>query len=567
LGWLRAYSSGDFGGDLFAGLITAILLVPQGIAFALLAGLPPVAGLYASILPPIIYALLGTSRTLSVGPVSVAAIMVASALSTPELRGHGDYAGNALILALESSAILLLMALFRMGALVTFISHPVLTGFTSGAALLIIGSQLPALLGLPAPSCLLQVEPLGCWRTYLQGINTTTTVLGLASMVFLWVFNQPLVRALKRLGLKTTAVMGVSKSGPLMVVGIATLAVIIFHLDENKAVAAIGQVPSGLPAISLAFLELDTWKLLLPSALFISLVGYVESIAIAKQTAKLRRERIDPNQELIALGAANAVAAVCGSMPVAGGFSRTMVNFAAGARTQMASIITACLLALAVSFFTPVFTHIPKATLAAIILVAVAPLFRFRTIAHTWRYNRGDGLAQLATLLGVLTLGIEAGLGLGIILTILGHLWRTSRPHIAVVGRVPRTEHFRSVRRHQVQTWPELLLIRVDENLNFANAGYIEDFIMAQLARQPGTKHLILICAAISHIDATALESLETMAENLRKLGVTLHLSEVKGPVMDDIKHTDLLDNIAPGRVFFRTEEAVDYCTAWGREG
>lgn len=554
---LRGYSSGDFGRDLIAGIITAILLVPQGIAYALLAGMPPEAGLYASILPPLVYAFFGTSRVMAVGPVSVSAIMVANALASPELRGQGGYLANALILALESGAILISMALLRMGALVNFISHPVLMGFTAGAAILIIASQLPALLGLPEFGCGSDSDGLRCVFDYLLGLNPVTAALGGASLLLLIFCNRPLPAWLRRLQFKTAAVTGISKSGPLMVVIAATLAVTRLALDRHDQVATVGPIPAGLPRIHLDFLFEHTWRLLLPSAFFISLIGYVESVAIAKYVANLRRQRIDPNLELIALGLANAAASVSSSMPVAGGFSRTMVNFAAGAHTQVAGIVTAVLLAVSVEYFAPWFESIPKTTLAAIILVAIAPLIRLRAMIRIFRLDRADGVAAFTTLAGVLLLGIEVGLSLGIVLTLLGYLWQTSRPHIAVVGRVRDTEHFRNVLRHPVETWPELLLIRVDENLTFANSAFVEDFITAELSKRPEVRHIVLIGAAISHIDTTAQEMLETLAFSLRANGITLHLSEVKGPVMDKLEQGRLLGQIKPGRVFFRTSEAV----------
>lgn len=555
LRWLRSYKPGDFSNDLFAGVITAILLVPQGIAYAMLAGLPAQVGLYASILPPLVYAVLGTSRTLSVGPVSIAAIMIASALMAPEISTRGDPVTNSLVLATECGVILLLMSVFRTGMLVNFISHPVLTGFTSGAALLIIFSQLGHLLGLGNLSAC--EFDAGCYLDTIEAFDLTTAGIGLVSVAALVFFANPLARVLNSWRVNPLAITAISKSGPLLVVVLGGLLVAAFGLNEGSSIATVGTVPAGLPEFSIRVFTADTWRLLLPSACFIALIAYVESVAIAKVTANLRRQRIDPNQELTALGAANLAASFSGGMPVAGGFSRTMVNFSAGAVTQMATIIAAALLALAVIFFTDFFEGILKTSLAAVILVAIAPLVKVRAIPTTLRYNRADGIAEGATFLGVLALGIEEGLGLGIAITLLGYLWRTSRPHIAVVGQVPNTEHFRNVERHSVNTWPELLMIRVDENLTFANGAFIDDFIQAELAKNPQACHLALIFTSVSYIDATALETLEHLVESLRSKGVTLHLSEVKGPVMDKLQLTDFLEKLAPGKVFFRSEEAI----------
>ncbi len=559
-GWLKTYKRQDLSDDLFAGIITAILLVPQGIAYAILAGLPPQLGLYASILPPLLYALLGTSRTLSVGPVSIAAIMIASALTSPEVSALGSPVQSALLLSAESGAIMLLMAVLRMGGLVNFISHPVLAGFTSGAALLIIGSQLPQLAGLKTPNCTVDVT---CYSQYFSGTVIDTLVLSIAALGLLLFFGKPLAASLKIMKVNRTLSTAVSKCGPLLTVMLATLAVSYFNLTEQH-VAVVGSVPSGFPVLSVNFIgeafSASGWeraKLLLPDAAFIALIAYVESVAIAKVTANLRGEKIIPNQELIALGAANIVAAVSGGMPVAGGFSRTMVNFAAGARTQMAMVIAAVILSLAVMFVSPWFTNIPKAALAAIILVSIFRLVKIKHIVHTWRYDRGDGIAELATLLAVLILGIEEGIVLGIILTIGSHLRKTSKPHIAVVGRIPETEHFRNIKRHKVETWQNLLLVRIDENITFANIDYIENYLGTELRRQPDIKHVVLILNSVSDIDTTALEALENFNQGLQATGKTLNIAEAKGPVMDKLGKTDFQQQLKPGKVFFRTEDAV----------
>ena len=554
IGWLKTYTRHDFDHDLLAGVITAILLVPQGIAYAILAGLPPELGLYASILPPVLYALLGTSRTLSVGPAAVAAIMIASALNAPEVSALGNPVQSALILSAESGLIMLLMALLRMGGLVNFISHPVLRGFTSGASLLIIVSQLPHTLGLKSPTCSLDVA---CYGLYVQGFNGVTLWIALTALSLLLLFGKPLTTFLKKLGLSLSIVTAISKCGPLLTVLLGTVALSYFDLHTLQHVAVVGHVPSGFPNLSLDFIRSDQWQLLLPSAAFIALIAYVESVAIAKVTANLRGEKIAPNQELIALGVANLASALSGGMLVAGGFSRTMVNFAAGARTQMGMLIAAGLLSLAVIFFTPWFENIPKAVLAVIILVAITPLVRLKNIIHTWRYDRGDGIAEVVTLLGVLVLGIEEGISLGIVLTIASHLRKSSQPHIAVVGRIPDTEHFRNIKRHHVETWKHLLLIRIDENITFTNIHYIEDYLANELRRQPGIKHVVLIFTSVSDIDSTALEALEHINHALQGSGKTLNIAEAKGPVIDKLKKTDFIEQLKPGKVFFRNVDAV----------
>ena len=551
--WLNGYSKQDFNGDVFAGIITAILLVPQGIAYAMLAGLPPQLGLYASILPPVVYALLGTSRTMSVGPVSIAAIMIASALTAPEISALNNPVESAIILAAESGIILILMAVLRMGVLVHFISHPVLTGFTSGASILIIFSQLPHLLGLNKPQC---GTDINCYSDYLQGFNPATMALGILSLSIMLIFNKPLMTLLKKTTLSPAVIIGISKTAPLLTVLITTLFVFYYDFAASEKVAIVGAINGGLPELSLSFIGSEKWRLLLPYAGFISLISYVESVAIAKVTANMRHQQINPNQELVALGFSNFISAVSGGMSVAGGFSRTMVNFSAGARTQMAMLIAVVILSFAVVFASDGFEFIPKVTLAAIILVAIFPLIKLRNILNTWHYDRGDGIVELVTLMGVLILGIEEGLTLGIILTIVSYLRQTSRPHIAEVGRVANSEHFRNINRHKVETWDNLLLLRVDENITFANADYIGDFIRERLKNNK-TEHVVLIFNSVSYIDSTALEALENLNHCLQKENINLHLSEVKGPVMDKLEQTDFLEQIKPGKVFFQTEDVV----------
>jgi len=567
LHWGRRYHRSDFGSDLLAGIVTAVILIPQGIAFGLLAGLKPETGLYASLLPPVIYALFGTSRTLAVGPVSVASIMVASALAAPELVGHGSPTVNALVLTAECGIIMLALAFLRLGDLIHFISHPVLAGFTGGAAVVIIGTQLQGLLGLPRWHCA-PTELASCGIDYLSILNPVTAVVGITSIFALRFFAGPLARWLKRGGAGQVTVIALGRSGPLIVIVAGTLLVAMLDLNAGQDVAIVGAMPSGLPDPSLGLLlgaPLASWIALAPSASFIALIAYVESVAIAKVTAHIRRQTIDPNQELIALGFANSVAALFSAMPVAGGLGRTMVNFSAGARTQLAALITVGLLLLAVTFLTPAVALIPKTALAAIILVSVWPLLGLKSFLTAWRYDRGDALGHAATFAGVILLDLETGLGLGIAISLLGYMWRIGRPHITVVGRIPWSGHFRGI-CHDVETWPELILIRIDESLTFANAGYVEDFVNAQVRRHPEVRHVVLIGTAINYIDSTALETLERMADTLKLVGLTLHFSEIKTMVLDRLERTDLKERLIPGEIFHHTSEAVTRLTG-GRPG
>jgi sulfate permease, SulP family len=552
-GWLRNYSRDDFGGDLTAGIITAILLVPQGMAFAMLAGLPAQVGLYASILPPVLYALFGTSRTLAVGPVSVAAIMVAYALQG--LPPGTDPIAAALVLALLSGVILLGMGALKLGVVANFLSHPVLSGFTTAAAIIIVLTQLPSLVGLQLPE---GWRPADLPRLLPHAsLHPVTLLIGLGSAALLLASGRPLQRALTAIGLNPLRAGVVSRTGPLIVVLLATVVVTLGGFAGRDQVAVVGAIPGGFPMLGLQFPSLEFTLRLLPAAFFISLVGYVESVSIAKVLASRRRERIDPNQELIGLGAANAAAAIAGGMPVAGGFSRTMVNYGAGARTQLASIITAALVALVTVFFTPLLENVPRAALAAIIIIAVVKLIDVRGAMAVWRYDRVDGAVFALTVAGVLAIGIEAGLALGIAASLASFAWRAARPHVAVIGRIRGSEHFRNVRRHEVETWNHIVFIRVDENLTFANTAYLESVISAEVSGRPELEHVVLVMSSVNAIDSTAFETLERLFEALREAGVTVHLSDVKGPVMDRLQGTGFLKAMEPGRVFLSAHLAA----------
>ena len=555
--WLAGYRREDIAADLLAGAITAVVLVPQAMAFGLLAGLSPAAGLYASILPPLLYALFGTSRVLAVGPVSIAAIMVAQALAT--LPPGADPFVAAALLALMTAAVLLALGLLRLGWLANFLSHPVLAGFTSAAAILIIASQLPSLTGVRWPAGLgwsgvpeAAAHAAGQW-------NPATLGLGLLAGATLLLSGRPLGRLLRAMGAGRRAALLAGRVAPLAVVAAGTVAVMAFSLEAGHGVAVVGAVPAGLPALSLPWPGLPVALDLLPAAALIALVGYVESVAIARTLANRRREAIDPNQELIGLGVANLGAAVAGALPVAGGLSRTLVNYDAGARTQGSAVVTALIVALVVYAFAPLLASVPRAVLAAIIIVAVARLVDLRALRAAWRYDRSDAAVMLATAVGVVGLGIEAGLMAGIVLSLLATVWKASRPHVAELGRLPGTEHFRNVRRYdRLETWPGLLLLRVDEHLSFANSDWLEQHLAESVAAHPGIRDLVLVANAVNGIDVTALEMLERLALSLREAGVTLHLAEVKGPVMDRLKRSSLLESMQPGRIFLSAHEAVE---------
>lgn len=543
--------------DLLAGTITAILLIPQALAYALLAGLPPQVGLYASVLPPIVYAFFGSSRTLAVGPVAVAAVMVSSALSVYAGDDSARYLSGALILSASTGAILLLLAVLRLGWLTNFISHPVLSGFTTGAAIYIIGTQLAPLTGIAVPREAGFLQTLQHLALNLSALKWPTLLFGAITVLALLLARKPLSAALQKLGVKQEVAGIVGRTAPLALVIVSTLICALMNLHETAGVAVVGEIPRGLPGFDLGFLREPGWIALLPAAGMIALIGYVESISVAKALAFRRREKIDPDRELLALGLTNLAGACVGAMPVAGGFARSMVNFEAGARTQAAAIVTAIWVGLGALFFTGLLNDLPKAVLAAIIVVAVYQLIDFSSLRRAWVYDHGDGFAQGATIAGVLLLGVELGLLVGVALAAALFLYRTSRPHIAVVGRVPGTEHYRNIHRHQVETWPGLLLVRVDENLYFANTPQVEAELMHQVLDHDQVRHVVLILSGVGHIDASSLEMLESFAHSLEQSGIELHLAEVKGPVMDRLQGTHFLRRLGLQRVHLSAEEAV----------
>lgn len=554
LEWAKSYDRETASHDSLAAVIVALMLIPQSLAYALLAGVPATAGLYASILPLVAYTLFGTSRTLSVGPVAVISLMTATALGPLFLPGSMEYAGAAIVLALLSGLLLLAMALLRLGFLANFLSHPVISGFISASALLIALSQLKHILGIDLQGENAVQLVLGL----LHGLSQThwpTFAIGSSSLIFLFLARRYLKQWLRRLGLPPHLADSLGRVAPILVLLVSILVVSAWELN-NIGVRVVGTVPQGLPELTLPAFDLTFIQQLLPAALLISLVGFVESVSVGQTLAARFRERIEPNQELVALGSANIAAAFSGGIPVTGGFSRSVVNFDAGARTPMAGTLAAIGIAITALYLTPFLYHLPHAVLGATIIVAVLGLVDLGMLTRTWRYSRQDGAALLAAMLGVLLIGVEAGILLGGGLSLLLFLWRTSQPHIAVVGQVPGSEHFRNVDRHSVTESPKVLSVRVDESLYFPNARYLEDRIAELVERHPGVEHLVLMCSGINHIDASALESLETICERLHTAGIQLHLSEVKGPVMDRLQNSDFLQQFG-GQVFLSQFEAL----------
>ncbi|MBL0419024.1 sulfate permease [Ramlibacter sp. AW1] len=542
-GWMASYDRGKAVQDGVAGLVVTMLLVPQSLAYAMLAGLPPHVGMYASILPLLAYALFGSSMTLSVGPVAVASLMTAAAIGPLAAPGSAEYAQLAVLLALMGGVVLLLFGLLRMGFVANLLSHPVISGFVSGSAVLIALGQLKPLLGIRA-SGETALHLLVSLLSHARELHLPTAALGSAAVVLLWAARRHLAGGLRRLGLGPASADIAAKLAPMGIVLAAIGLVVAVDLDRAFGVAVVGAIPAGLPSLGLAMPSLTQLQVLLVPAVMIALVGFVESVSVAQSLAIKRGEAIDPDAELRGLGAANLASAFSAGFPVTGGFARSVVNFAAGARTPLSGVISAALMAIVLLGMTALFERLPLTVLAATIIVAVVGLVDLATARHAWHYDRADALAWGATAAGVLVLGVEAGVGVGVALSVGTFLWRASRPHLAVVGRVPGTEHFRNEKRFAVETQPELLMIRVDESLFFANVAEVVRRVQQELARRPGVRHLVLDMAPVGHVDLTALEALERLHADLRDRGIDLHLAEVRGPVMDRLVRTGL-----PGRL------------------
>lgn len=554
LQWARQYNAQTLSSDVLAALIVTLMLIPQSLAYATLAGMPAQAGLYASIVPLVLYAALGSSRVLAVGPVAVISLMTAAALAPHAAVGSEAYMTAAITLATLSGLILWVMGVLRLGFLAQFLSHPVISGFMTASALLIAAGQIKVVLGLSVNASTFLDLVLGMLAKWDQ-VHLPTAIVGLSSLLALWVSRRYAKPTLTRLGLSQRSADLASKAAPVVVIAVAGALTWAVN-GTSLGIRTVGHVPSGLPPLTLPSPDPALWQALLLPALLISVVGFVESVSVGQTLAARRRERIEPNQELVALGASNLGAAFTGGFPVTGGFSRSVVNFDAGAQTPAAGLFTAAGIVAAAVLLTPALEHIAQATLAATIIVAVMSLADWGVLVRTWRYAKSDFLAVAITLGATLDFGVELGLIAGVSTSLALFLFRTAHPHIAEVGWVPGTEHFRNVQRHAVTTSPMVLSLRVDESLYFANARALEDRINEEVAGRPALRHVVLLCSAINDIDASALESLEAIEQRLSEAGIALHLSEVKGPVMDRLGRSDFINRL-DGRIFLTHYQAI----------
>lgn len=550
--WLRHYNQNAFKSDLLSSLIVIAMLVPQGMAYAMLAGLPPVMGLYASIVPMIIYALVGSSPTLSIGPVAIISMMTFATLNPLFEVGSPVYIQAACLLALMVGVISLLLGMMRFGFLIQLISHPVIKSFIIASALLIALGQLKFLFDVPLQANNIPEFLISIFE-YFSLIHLQSLFLGIAAILFLIfipkVFNHPTIAGL----FKSTAFL--SRAVPLFLV-VISIGLVYFLNLQNIGIKTVGVIPSGFPPLSMPYWTWDLVITLFPGATMIAMISFVESLSIAQATALQQRSQLNSNQELIALGLANIGAGITSAFPVTGSLSRTVVNADAGAKTPMAGVLSSLFIVIVSLYFTGFFSDLPLAVLAATIIVSIWKLVDFKPFFETWQYSKADGIAMWVTFFGVICIDISTGLIIGIISTFILLLWRISRPHIAVIGLIEGTHHFRNVQRYDVVTNPHILSIRVDENLSFLNANALKGFLINEVSKNHDLKHVVLNCSSVSSIDLSALEMLEDLNLELAKLNICLNLSEIKGPVMDKLQQSKLLAHLK-GQIFLTHYKSI----------
>lgn len=540
--WLKHYQYNSFKADLIAALIVLAMLVPQGMAYAMLAGLPPVMGIYASILPMIIYAFTGSSTTLSIGPVAIISMMVFATLNPLFPVASEAYIEAACLLAILVGIISFILGIFRFGFLIQLISHPVIQSFIIASALLIALGQLKFLLDIPIKANNIPEFILSLVQNIHQ-LSFLSISFSLAAISMLILLPKVVPNSF------------IAKTTPLVLVISSIVMVYLTSLDQHS-LKTVGVIPTGLPNFHFPTWDFALVQKLLPSAFMIAMISFVESLAIAQATALQKRDDLNSNQELIALGLANIAAGINSGFAVSGSLSRTVVNADAGAKTPMAGVLSSLFMIAVSLYFTGLFQNLPLTVLAATIFVSIWKLVIFTPFYETWKYSRADGLAMIATFLGVTCIDISTGLIIGIVLTFILLLWRISRPHIAVIGLIEGTQHFRNVSRYDVVTIPTIASFRVDENLSFLNAHVLKGYIITELSHNKAVKHVVINCSSISNIDLSALEMLEELNRELLILDIKLHLSEVKSPVMDRLVDSKLIKELA-GQIFLSHYQAI----------
>ncbi|MGB0280296.1 MAG: SulP family inorganic anion transporter [Flavobacteriaceae bacterium] len=547
LSWLPNYKKGFLLGDLSAGLTVGVMLIPQSMAYAMIAGLPPVYGLYAALMPQLIYALMGTSPQLNVGPVAMDSLLVAAGLGALSLTGVNEYIAMALLLALFVGCIQLALGVLKMGFLVNFLSTPVISGFTSAAALIIGCSQLSHLLGIETGRDSKLHNILMAVFSELQHINLYAFGVGAAAIVLLMVMRK------------------VSKRIPaaLVVVVVSIIAVMVLKL-QTKGVEIVAEIPKGLPDFTLPEFDFASLKELFPIAITLALIAFMEAMSVAKVMESKHGNELRANQELIALGMANIVGAFFKSYPTTGSFTRTAINDLSGAKTGLANLVSAVLVGLTLLFLTPLFYYLPNAVLAAIIIVAVFGLVDIRYPQQLFKRRTDEFALLITTFLLTLFVGIIEGILFGTLLALLLMVYRTSKPHVAVLGRIKGTSYFRNINRFKEAIEPNssVLVFRFDAQLYFGNKDYFKSELLAAIAAQKTAPATIIIKSdPINYIDSSAVFMLEKLITDLQQQGIAVLFSEVIGPTRDIIKNSKLIDLIGHENFFVNTLEAYEFAT------
>lgn len=541
---------------MIAGVVVLFITIPQVIAYAFLAGLPPETGLYASIAALLCYAAFGSSRTLAVGPTAILAMMTLEATSSYGIPGTEEYAQLAIKLGLVTGLVLIALRIVNFGAVINFLSHAVVTGFISAAAILIITNQLPAMLGTGTAPDSSMWGVLNHLVDSSGHVNLAVVLMAGGAFALLVFCRSYLEAILLKMGIHAHIANNLAKSAPMYAVVIGVIITAIYDLEITSHVPVVGSIPTDLPVLALVSITLEEIQTLFPSALLIAMVVFMESTSVGTAMASKKRQKIEPNQELVGLGLANIGASLAGGFPVAGSFARTVVNFSSGAVTPVASVITALLVIMTLVWFAPLFYYLPRAVLAAIIIISAWQLIDIPVIRRIFAFNFIDAVTFCCTFFAVLTLGVEMGILVGIAISFVLLIRSSSLPHIVIVGRIGESEHFRNVDRFETRTSPEVLAMRVDQSIYFVNTRFIENFMMKSVSDAPDVKHVVLICTATNFIDTSGLEMLEHLCDNLHEMGVTLHLAEVKSAVMDNLKHTDFSEHMR-GNIYFTTDLAM----------
>ncbi len=550
---LKSYNKRYFRADFIAAIIVVILLIPQSMGYALLAGLPAQAGIYAAIFPAMAYGILGTSRFLSVGPVAMTSLMTLSTISgmPEELR-----IVSAAILALMTGGFLVILGIMRAGALASFFSRPVVSAYITGAAILIIISQMKHILQIPITGGRI-TDMVLILLTNLHHTHWLSIGIGLFTIIALWFISKYAKRIFLQLGLRRITARTLTSLGPIYVITLLTVLSTYFNWHENFDLNVVGEIPSALPHIQIPQFSLQLWLSLAFPAFLIALVGFVDSISVGQTLAAKTRAHIDPNRELFAVGAANIMAGLSHAYPVAGSLSRSALSYTSQTKTRISGLLTALLMALAVLTIVPLLTYLPLAALSGLIMFSCRKLLNFHEVRKIWKYSQADSIAALVALLAVLFLGVQYGVLLGTLLSIFLHIGATLKPHVVEVGRFAGTQHYRDADRYPVETFPTIKTLRIDESLYFANARFLENTISSMVIQHPKMRHLILMCPAVNRIDASALSSLLEINDRLDSLNIKLHLSEVHVHLYDKLQQSEFFNKLS-GQVFISQHEAIE---------